>query len=118
MLLQPDYPRFLGTGKYQRSDVKSTHKNGSTSDSGLSSSESEDSDGEVEDTINTVGSQECGGEFSGPLPGDEVEVRYDGHSIEIELGANISDGNMAAEACADALCNTFGSHFAREYFGE
>ena len=25
---------------------------------------------------------------------------------------------MAVEACADVLCNTFGSHFAREYFGE
>ena len=47
-----------------------------------------------ENYVNTVGSQEVQGEFSGPLPRDEVQVRYDGESIEIELGADISEGHV------------------------
>ena len=65
-----------------------------------------------------MGSQENEGEFSGPLPSDEVEVSYNGNSIEIELGSDISDGDMAAEACAGALCNQFGSYFAHQILGE
>ena len=122
MLLQQDYPRFLGTGRYKRSNTRTTQSSGDSSDSGLSGSDSDDSDREEEDKnedfVNTVGSQEVQGEFSGPLPSDEVQVRYDGESIEIELGADISEGYVAAEACADVMCNTFGSHFAREMLGE
>ena len=55
----------------------------------MSGSDSEDSDREEEDTINTVGSQDNEGEFSGPLPSDEVEVRYHGYLIKIELGSDI-----------------------------
>ena len=58
------------------------------------------------------------GDFSGPLPRDEVQVRYEGESIEIELDEGISEGYAAVEACADAFCNTFGSHYARELLGE
>ena len=98
LLLQQNYPTFLGTGKYRRSNTRTTQRYGASSDSGISGSESEDSDTEEEDTANTVGSQDNEGEFSGPLPSNEVEIRYDGNSIEIELGSDISDGDMAAEA--------------------
>ena len=47
-----------------------------------------------------------------------MEVRYDGESIEIELGSDISEGHTAVEACTNILCITFGSYFAREILGE
>ena len=34
------------------------------------------------------------------------------------MGEDISEGQTVAEACSDALCNTFGSHYARELLGE
>ena len=111
LLLQKDYPRFLGVGRYKRGNTKTSETSGGCSDSGLSGSGSDDSDSEEEDKkedsvskenyVNTVGSQEVNGEFSGPLPRDEVQVRYDGESIEIELGEGISEGHAAAEACAN-----------------
>ena len=63
--------------------------------------------------MNSVGSDCDSGKFSGPLPRDEVEVRYDGESIEIELGEGISNEHDRAEAVSDAFCNRFGSHYAR-----
>ena len=96
LLFKNLHPWFHGTGRYKRSNTRTTQSSGDSSDSGLSGSDSDDSDREEEDKnedfVNTVGSQEVQGEFSGPLPSDEVQVRYDGESIEIELGAYISEG--------------------------
>ena len=127
LLLQRDYPRFLGVGRYRRYNKKTPQTKATESDSGLSGSNS-DSDSEEEDKsedsikkdnyVNSVGSDCVNGSFSGPLPWDEVQVRYDGESIEIELGEGISEEHAIAEACSDAFCNTFGSHYARELLGE
>ena len=129
LLLQRDYPRFLGEGHYRRSNKKTPQTKDTESDSGLSGSNSDsESDSEEEDKredsikkdnyVNSVGSDCVNGSFSGPLPRDEVQVRYDGESIEIELGEGISEEHAIAEACSDAFCNTFGSHYARELLGE
>ena len=83
LLLQPDYPHFLGTGKYRRSNARASPKRGQNTDSGISGSDTEDSDREEEDTAHVMGSEENEGGFSGPLLSDEVEVRYDGENIEI-----------------------------------
>ena len=115
LLLHQNYPPFLGTGRYKQTGTKTTRRCGASSDSGLSGSEDSDTDGE--DTVNTVGSHESDGEFLTPLPSDEVEVRYGRESIEIELGSDIAGSNMAAEACAGALCNQFGSYFAHQILG-
>ena len=105
-------------------------------DSGVSGSESDDSDTDCEDTgdsagpksegsktdredtINTVRSNENLGEFSTPLPPDEVEVNYDGEAITIELGSDIKGNESAMEACVDALCNQLGSVCARQVLEE
>ena len=129
LLLQRDYPRFLGEGRYRRSNKKTPQTKDTESDSGLSGSNSDsESDSEEEDKredsvkkenyVNSVGSDCDSGKFSGPLPRDEVEVRYDGESIEIELGEGISNEHDRAEAVLDAFCNTLGSHYARELLGE
>ena len=39
-------------------------------------------------------------------------------SIQIELGADISDSNAVQEACADVFCNQFGAYFAKEWLSE
>ena len=129
LLLQRDYPWFLGEGRYRRSNKKTPQTKGTESDSGLSGSNSDsESDSEEEDKredlikkdnyVNSVGSDCDSGKFSGPLPQDEVEVRYDGESIEIELGEGISNEHNRAKAVLDAFFNTFGSHYARELLGE
>ena len=60
LLLQKDYLRFLGTGRYKRSNTRTTETRGDSSDSGLSGSGSDDSDSEEEDknedSLNAVGS--------------------------------------------------------------
>ena len=93
LLLQPDYPRFLGTGKYRRSNTRASPRKGPNRDSGISGSDTEDSDREEEDTAHLVRSEESNGRFSNPLPSDMVEVRCDRESIEIQLGVDISDSN-------------------------
>merc|ERR1712237_161797 len=98
-------------------------------DSGFSSSNSDnDSDSEEEEkredvtrkakSVNSVETDCINGEFTSPLPRDEVEVRYDGESFEVLFGEDISSECDRAEAVSDNLCNTLGSHYAREYFGE
>ena len=91
LLLQKDYPRFLGVGRYRRGNKKTPQTKGGDSDSGLSGSNSDESDSEEEDKsedsikkdnyVNSVGSDYVNGSFSGPLPWDEVQLRYDGESI-------------------------------------
>ena len=93
LLLPPDYPCFLGTGKYRRLNVRAFPKRGQNTDLGISGSDTKDSDREDEDTVHIMGSEENEGGFSKPLPSDGVEVRYDGESIEIKLGLYISDSN-------------------------
>merc|ERR1712237_232006 len=98
-------------------------------DSGFSSSSSDnDSDNEEEEkrenltrktkSVNSVETDIVNGEFTSPLPRDEVEVRYDGESFEVSFGEDIASECDRAEVVSDALCNTLGSHYAREYFGE
>lgn len=127
--LQRDYPRFLEEGRYRRSNKKTPQTKDTESDSGLSGFNSDsESDSEEKDKredsvkkenyVDSVGLDCDSGKFSGPLPRDEVEVRYDGESIEIELGEDISNDHKRAEAVSDAFCNTLGSHYTREIFGE
>ena len=136
LLLQKNYPTFLGTGRHRRPDARNTWRCGATSDSGISGSESEDSDTDCEDTgdtvgpksegsktdredtVNTVRSNKNHGEFPTPLPPDEVEVNYDGEAITIELGSDIKGSKSAMEACVDALCNQLGSVYAHQVLGE
>ena len=47
-----------------------------------------------------------------------VEVRTTGDSIEVELGANITDEDVLHVAYADVFCNHFGKHFAHKWLGE
>ena len=70
-----------------------------------------------DDTAHVVGSEESNGGFTDPLHPDMVEVRSDGDSIEVELGANITDSNAIQEAYADMFCTHFGEHFARKWLG-
>ena len=119
LLLQKNYPTFLGTGRHRRPDARNTQRCGATSNSGISGSESDSdtdcedtgdsakpmSEGSRTDTINTVRSNKDLGEFSTPLPPDEVEVNYDGEAITIELGSDIKGGESAMEACVGPLCN-------------
>ena len=46
-----------------------------------------------------------------------VKVRVTGDSIEVKLGANITEEDAIQEAYADVICNKFGQHFAREWLG-
>ena len=126
LLLQKNYPTFLGTGRHRRPDARNTQRCGATSDSVVSGSES-DSDTDCEDTgdsakpmsegsrtdredtINIVRSNKNLRELSTPLPPDEVEVNYDGEAITIELGSDIKGDVSAMEAYVDALCNQLGS---------
>merc|ERR1712237_68328 len=98
-------------------------------DSGFSSSSSDnDSDNEEEGksenvtrktkSVNSVETDIVNGEFTSPLPRDEVEVRYDRELFEVLFGEDIASECDRAEAVSNALCNTLGSHYAREYFGE
>ena len=130
-LLQKNYPTFFGTGRHRRPDSRNSQRCGTTSDSGISGSES-DSDTDCEDagdakptpessrtdTINSVRSSEDLGEFSTPLPPDEVEVNYDGEVITIELGSGIKGDESTMEACVDALCNQLGSVCAHQVLEE
>ena len=70
------------------------------------------------DTINSVRSSEDLGEFSTPLPSDEVEVNYDGEAITIELGSGIEGDESIREACVDAICNQLGSVCAHQVLEE
>ena len=47
-----------------------------------------------------------------------VEVRSDGDSIEVKLGANITDSNSIQEAYTDVFCTHFGEHFTQKWLGE
>ena len=47
-----------------------------------------------------------------------VEVRTTGDSIEVELGANITDEDAVHEAYDNVLCNHFCKHFAHKWLGE
>ena len=47
-----------------------------------------------------------------------VEVKTDGDSIKVELGANITGSNAVQEAYADVFCAHFGEHFAKKWLGE
>ena len=93
LLLEPSYPQFLGTGKYRRSGTRGSPKKGSNTDSGISGSDIDDSDKEEDNAVHVIGSEEANSEFSKPLHPDMVEVRTDGDSIEVELGANITGSN-------------------------
>merc|ERR1711867_431744 len=42
----------------------------------------------------------------------------DGESIEVSFGEGISSEHAITEACSDAFCNTFRSHYTRELLGE
>ena len=117
MLLENSYPRFLGTGKYRRSTPGNSPRKTPNRDSGISQSGS-DSEYESEentDTAHVTGSTEG---LNGPLPADMVEVRVTGDSIEVKLGANITEEDAIQEAYADVFCNKFGQHFAQEWLGE
>ena len=118
LLLEPSYPRFLGTGKYRRSSARGSTKKGPNTDSGISGSDTDDSDKEEDDAVHVIGSEETNGEFSEPLHPDMVEVRTDGDSIEVELGANITGSNAVQEAYADVFCVHFGKNFAKKWLGE
>ena len=118
LLLEPSYPRFLGTSKYRRSSTRGSPKKGSNTDSGISGSDTDDSDKEEDDAVHVIGSEETNGEFSEPLHPDMVEVRTDGDSIEIKLGSNITGSNAVQEAYCDVFCMHFGKHFAKQWLGE
>ena len=108
----------MGTGKYRWSNPGSPPRRSSNTDSGISGSDTDDSDKEEDDTAHIVGSEDITGGFTDPLPPDMVEVRSDGDSIEVELGANITDSNAIQEAYADVFCTHFGEHFAHKWLAE
>ena len=58
LLLEPNYPHFLGTGKYRRSNPGSPPRRSSNTDPGISGSDTDDSDKEEDDTAHVVGSEE------------------------------------------------------------
>ena len=117
LLLESNYPRFLGTGKYRRSTPGSSPRKRPNRDSGISQSGSDSESESEEDTdiAHVTGSTEG---LNGPLLADMVEVRVTGDSIEVELRANITEEDTIQEAYADVFCNEFGQHFAREWLGE
>ena len=120
LLLESNYPRFLGTGKYRRSTPGSPPRKSLYRDSGISWS-GFDSDLESEEDTNiahVTGSEEIIEGFNGPLQADMVKVRVTGDSIEVKLGANITEEDAIQEAYADVFCNKFRQHFAREWLGE
>ena len=114
LLLESNYPRFLGTDKYRRSTPGSSPRKSLNRDSGISQSGS-DSDLESEedtDIAHVTGSEEIIEGFNGPLPADMVKVRVTGDSIEGKLRANITEEDAIQEAYANVFCNEFGQHFA------
>ena len=57
LLLEPNYPCFLGTGKYRRSNPGSPPRRSSNTDPGISGSDTDDSDKEEDDTAHIIGSE-------------------------------------------------------------
>merc|ERR1712101_1448 len=129
LLLQRDYPRFLGEGRYRRKPSRTQSNINAGSDSGLSSSNSDsESDSEEEEkcdnsnvktkSVNSVETGVLNGDFTSPLPRDEVEVRFDGQDFEVTYGEDIASECDRAEAFSEGFCNSLGSHYAREILGE